>query len=122
MFRITSAKTLLPSSTRCNFKSVASFHTSRVALEPRWKDLSVEKKQNFTRSFVALFKEKNPCSKSNVMYKELTADMEEHGDTPYVFGILYNELTDVSLGKSTDNEKGEGLMGDDAFLKLLYKD
>lgn len=101
---------------------ISKFHTTNLVLEKRWKDLSVESKQSFIRSFVDLYKEKHPCSKSNVMYKELSADMEEHGDTPYVFGILYNELLDVSLGKSVDNEEGKGPMGDKSFLKLIYKD
>lgn len=65
----------------------------------------IRKKQQFVRNFVGLYKEKHPCSKSNVMYKELSDGMEEHGDTPYVFGILYNELLDVSNGKSTSNQK-----------------
>lgn len=127
MIKVITAKNLGVSAIRSAFflKSlipVSKFHTTNVVLEKRWKDLSVENKQSFIRSFVDLYKEKHPCSKSNVMYKELSADMEEHGDTPYVFGILYNELLDVSLGKSVDNEEGKGPMGDESFLKLINKD
>lgn len=99
----------------------SSFHTTTARLSSKWKDLELEKKQQFVRDFVGLYKEKHPCSKSNVMYKELSEGMEEHGDTPYVFGILYNELLDVANGKSTSNQKGEGPMGDADFLKLVAK-
>lgn len=101
--------------------SINNFHTSSKILSARWKDLDLEKKQSFVKQFVSLYKEKNPCSKSNVMYKELSDGMEEHGDTPYVFGILYNELLDVATGKSVSNIKGEGPMGDADFLKLVSK-
>ena len=106
---------------QCNKLSFNKFHTSTNILSARWKDLDLEKKQSFVKQFVSLYKEKNPCSKSNVMYKELSDGMEEHGDTPYVFGILYNELLDVAAGKSVSNQKGEGPMGDADFLKLVSK-
>lgn len=55
------------------------------------------------------------------MYRALANDMEEFDDTPYVFGILYNEIRSVSIGISTDNKKGVGAMGDPDFEKLLLK-
>lgn len=125
MFKIISQQNFLISNSKqsLNFiNSISKFHTSNVTLETRWKDLSFENRQNFIRNFVALYKEKHPCSKSNVMYRELSSDMEEHGDTPYAFGILYNELLDVSLGKSSNIEKGKDALGDEAFFNLLYKD
>lgn len=70
---------------------------------------------------MALYKEKHPCSKSNVMYRNLVGDMEEHGDAPYVFGILYNEIRAVAQNESTDNVKGSGPMGDGDFARLLYR-
>lgn len=111
----------LSSSIKYNKLSISKFHISTIRLTNKWKDLDLEKKQNFIRQFVSLYKEKNPCSKSNVMYKELSDGMEEHGDTPYVFGILYNELVDVASGKSVSNQKGDGPMGDADFLKLVSK-
>jgi len=104
--------------------SARSFHSSKIMFQSadfkKWAQLDVPEKQKFIRSFVDLFKEKNPCSKSNVMYKSLASGMEEYDDTPYVFGILYNEIRAVSLGESTDNTAGSGLMGDADFAKLLF--
>lgn len=56
------------------------------------------------------------------MNRSLAEGMEEHDDTPYVFGILYNEIRSVALGEPTaDNKKGEGVLGDPDFADLLYK-
>lgn len=55
------------------------------------------------------------------MYRNLVGDMEEHGDAPYVFGILYNEIRAVAQNESTDNVKGSGPMGDGDFARLLYR-
>ncbi|AAS53496.1 AFR125Cp [Eremothecium gossypii ATCC 10895] len=87
-----------------------------------WSELSKEAKKQFIRNYIELYKQKNPCSKSNVMYRALAGDMDVHDDAPYVFGILYNEIRAVQLGISRDNQKGSGgAMGDPDFAALLYK-
>lgn len=97
------------------------FHSSQLWQYKNWSELNKKNKQHFIRGFIQLYKEKHPCSKSNVMYRALANDMEEFDDTPYVFGILYNEIRSVSIGISTDNKKGVGAMGDPDFEKLLLK-
>ncbi|KAH3900480.1 uncharacterized protein SCODWIG_03213 [Saccharomycodes ludwigii] len=106
-----------------NVFMVRQFHNTIPQLVGyrRWNELTKRDRQNFIRRYVVLYKEKHPCSKSNVMYKGLASDMEEHDDTPFVFGIMYNELIDVALNKSKHNVKGVGPMGDADFFKLLYK-
>ncbi|AET38425.1 uncharacterized protein Ecym_2723 [Eremothecium cymbalariae DBVPG len=98
------------------------FHSTykRAVHIKRWSELSNADRKQFITNYVNLYKEKHPCSKSNVMYKSLASDMDVYDDTPYVFGILYNEIRSVHLGQSTDNQKGSGPMGDLDFAKLLY--
>ncbi|CUS21050.1 LAQU0S02e04720g1_1 [Lachancea quebecensis] len=97
-------------------------HSSSPTLQYRkWADLSLKDKQAFINNYVGLYKEKHPCSKSNVMYQTLVGEMEEYEDAPYVFGILYNEIRSVSQNESVDNAKGSGAMGDPDFEKLLYR-
>ncbi|AMD21702.1 HFL154Wp [Eremothecium sinecaudum] len=98
-----------------------AYYSSRSQSFRKWSDLSHDDRVTFITKYVDLYKEKHPCSKSNVMYRTLASDMEEHDDTPYVFGILYNEIRAVQLGESKDNVKGSGTMGDPDFAKLLYK-
>ncbi|AGO13272.1 AaceriAFR125Cp [[Ashbya] aceris (nom. inval.)] len=87
-----------------------------------WSELSKEDKKQFIRNYIELYKQKHPCSKSNVMYRALAGDMDVHDDAPYVFGILYNEIRAVQLGLSRDNQKGSGgAMGDPDFAALLHK-
>lgn len=114
------------------FKSVirpqcfARFHpryfstTFRVSQFKDWKSLSKEDKQQFITSYIELFQKKHPCSKGNVMNKQLAEGMHEHDDTPYVFGILYNEIRSVALGEPNDNET-DGFLNDKEFANLLYK-
>lgn len=103
--------------------SVRSIHCTRTSFGyKKWSDLSKNDKQKFITSYVNLYKEKHPCSKSNVMYRSLANDMDVYDDSPYVFGILYNEIRAVTLGESTDNKQGEGgPMSDPDFAKLLSK-
>ncbi|CAR30520.1 KLTH0H11792p [Lachancea thermotolerans CBS 6340] len=97
-------------------------HSSAPALlYKKWGDISLKDKQAFINNYVGLYKEKHPCSKSNVMYQTLVGEMEEYDDAPYVFGILYNEIRSVSQNESADNAKGSGAMGDPDFEKLLYR-
>ncbi|SCU86113.1 LAMI_0D00474g1_1 [Lachancea mirantina] len=104
------------------FQSTRCFTASAQALKyKKWIDLSKKDKQSFIRGYVDMYKEKNPCSKSNLMHRSLMGEMEEHDDTPYVFGILYNEIRAVALGESQDNIKGSGHLGDPSFEKLLFK-
>lgn len=55
------------------------------------------------------------------MYRSLAEGMEEHDDTPYVFGVIYNELRSVAHGDSRDNKTGQGIMGDPIFKRLLIQ-
>ncbi|QEU58237.1 hypothetical protein KDRO_A02520 [Kluyveromyces lactis] len=98
-----------------------NFHATPMRCYKKWNELKKDDKQEFIKNFVLLYKEKHPCSKSNVMYRALASEMDEYDDTPYVFGVLYNEIRAVEKGESTDNEKGVGAMGDADFVKLLYK-
>ncbi|QLL32094.1 hypothetical protein HG536_0C02630 [Torulaspora globosa] len=93
--------------------------TSRLGTYKEWKQLSDDDKRNFIHSYVSFYKEKHPCSKSNVMYRSLAEGMDEHGDIPYVFGILYNEIRSVTLGESTENKRGQGILGDPGLQSLL---
>lgn len=102
-------------------KQVRYFSSTQSRLYKKWNELSTNDKQTFIKNFVSLYKEKHPCSKSNVMYRALASEMDEYNDTPYVFGVLYNEIRAVENGESTDNVKGVGPMGDSDFVKLLYK-
>ncbi|BAP71803.1 hypothetical protein KLMA_40288 [Kluyveromyces marxianus] len=106
---------------RLAFSHIRQFHASSPALYKKWNELKKDDKQEFIKNFVSLYKEKHPCSKSNVMYRALASEMDEYNDTPYVFGVLYNEIRAVEKGESTDNQKGVGPMGDPDFVKLLYK-
>lgn len=85
-----------------------------------WKSLSKNDKQQFITNYVELFQKKHPCSKGNVMNKQLAEGMHEYDDTPYVFGIIYNEIRSIALGEPNDNE-GEGVLNDKEFASLLYK-
>lgn len=86
-----------------------------------WKQLTDDDKRTFVETYVDFYKEKHPCSKSNVMYRSLTEGMDEHGDVPYVFGIIYNEVRSVTLGESSDNKRGQGILGDPNLESLLVK-
>ncbi|CDO96391.1 unnamed protein product [Kluyveromyces dobzhanskii CBS 2104] len=100
---------------------VRGFHCTPITFLKKWNELNKNDKQDFIKNYVSLYKEKYPCSKSNVMYRALASEMDEYNDTPYVFGVLYNEIRAVERGESTDNKKGSGPMGDSDFAKLLYK-
>lgn len=100
---------------------VRRFSISQAHPFKKWNDLNKGCKQEFIKNFVCLYKEKHPCSKSNVMYRALASEMDEYNDTPYVFGVLYNEIRAVETGESKDNKKGVGAMGDPDFVKLLYR-
>lgn len=95
--------------------------TAHLGRYKEWKQLSDENKRTFIHRYVELFKEKHPCSKSNVMYRSLTEGMDEHNDIPYVFGIMYNEVRSVALGESTDNKRGQGILGDPSLESLLVE-
>lgn len=86
-----------------------------------WNQLTDDDKRTFVQTYVDFYKEKHPCSKSNVMYRSLTEGMDEHEDVPYVFGIIYNEVRSVTLGESTDNKRGQGILGDPSLESLLIK-
>ncbi|KAL6940054.1 hypothetical protein ACO0QE_003937 [Hanseniaspora vineae] len=100
---------------------IRQFHTSLSHMQSyqKWADLDKTGKQNFIRSFVNLHVEKHPCSKSNVSYQALAHDMEEYDDTPYIFGILYDEIRAVAQKESVHNTDGSGFTGDPDFAKLL---
>lgn len=55
------------------------------------------------------------------MYRSLAEGMDEHGDVPYVFGIIYNEVRAVALGESKENKRGQGILGDPNLEDLLIK-
>lgn len=93
----------------------------QMSMYKDWKGLTKEDKQSFIYKYIDLYKEKYPCSKSNVMYRSLAEGMEEHDDTPYVFGVIYNELRSVAHGDSRDNKTGQGIMGDPIFKRLLIQ-
>ncbi|AQZ15378.1 (ZYRO0E05214g) [Zygosaccharomyces parabailii] len=95
--------------------------SSRLSQFKEWNSLSKEDKQKFITDYVELFQKKHPCSKGNVMNHSLAEGMKEYDDTPYVFGIIYSEIKSVALGEPADNKKGEGILGDPEFAKLLYK-
>lgn len=95
--------------------------TVKLSQFKEWKSLSKENKQEFITKYVELFQQKHPCSKGNVMNKQLAEGMHEYDDTPYVFGILYNEIRSVAQGEPADNKEGEGVLGDREFANLLYK-
>ncbi|SCU98798.1 LADA_0H15412g1_1 [Lachancea dasiensis] len=98
------------------------FHISLPLAEYRkWADLSTEDKQSFINGYADMYKEKHPCSHSNTMHRTLIGEMEEYGDAPYVFGIVYNEIRSIAQGQSVHNVKGSGALGDPDFEKLLYK-
>ncbi|SCV04903.1 LANO_0G13960g1_1 [Lachancea nothofagi CBS 11611] len=102
--------------------SVRKFHfTSHLFDYKKWADLSTKDKQTFINGYVDMYKEKHPCSHSNTMHRMLVGEMEEYGDTPYVFGILYNEIRSISQNESVDNVRGKDALGDPDFEKLLSK-
>ncbi|QLG71405.1 hypothetical protein HG535_0B04470 [Zygotorulaspora mrakii] len=114
---------VLPIIIRANIRKMRSFSTGTNRLEEfrDWKNLTQNDKKKFIQEYVDLYKETHPCSKSNVMYRSLAEGMDEYDDTPYVFGVVYNEIRAVAQGKSKDNVSGQGIMGDPAFKRLLLK-
>lgn len=57
-----------------------------------WYELSVQEKQRFINGFVENYRIQYPGSKTNVSLKGLSNGMDEHRDSPSVFGIFYNDI------------------------------
>lgn len=90
---------------------------NRSFLFKKWYELDMIEKQRFIKRFVDNYKVQYPSSKTNVSLKGLSVGMDEHHDSPSVFGIFYDDIWTIvnKTGKST------GRFGHNSFHKLLIK-
>ena len=74
----------------------------------KWQELDMHQKQEFIQRFVKNYRHQYPSSKTNVSLKGLIIGMDEHNDSPSVFGIFYNDIW-KSLKNEPENA-GSGLI------------
>ncbi|CAI4035721.1 hypothetical protein SMKI_13G3720 [Saccharomyces mikatae IFO 1815] len=91
----------------------------------KWHELSMSQKQEFIQRFVKNYKHQYPSSKTNVSLKGLCIGMDEHNDSPSVFGIFYNDIwkkfKNEQPGSKNDDTKSGNRFSHPSFKHLLIQ-
>lgn len=122
--------------TRIGFKPLSTIYTpvsssshsfDKEACFPfkKWHELNMSQKQEFIQLFVKNYRHQYPSSKTNVSLKGLSIGMDEHNDSPSVFGIFYNDIwksfKNEQLGTNNDNMKSGSRFSHPSFKQLLIQ-
>ncbi|CAI4048811.1 hypothetical protein SKDZ_13G3780 [Saccharomyces kudriavzevii ZP591] len=117
--------------TRIGFKPLSTIYTpssssshgfGKEACFPykKWHELDMLQKQEFIQRFVKNYRHQYPSSKTNVSLKGLSIGMDEHNDSPSVFGIFYNDIW--KSFKSEQREPGnDGIRTGNRFSHPRFK-